>query len=90
MTDDNSLGVDETVKQNKAVKLDSLNDGEYTSLIVKHNKHLSSQNDDSQVALRRKDLPDSCFEFAGDDVCFKKWLIGLISQGLMQPFSFRL
>ena len=59
-----------------AAKFDSLNDAEYTSLIVKHNKYHSSQNDDSQVAIRRKDLSDSCFEFVRDEDRLKKWLIG--------------
>ena len=61
-----------------AAKFDSLNDGEYTSLIVKHNKFHSSQNADGQVAIRRKDLSKSCFEFVREDDRFKKWLTGAL------------
>ena len=61
---------------NHAVCYDTLNEGEYTSLIVKHNKYYSSQDEESQVETRRKDLADSCFAFIRDDVRFQKWLTG--------------
>ena len=51
-----------------AAAYDSLNDGQHSSLIVRHKKYDSSRNDESQTAARRKELSDYCFNFVRDDV----------------------
>lgn len=63
-----------------AVQFDSLDEGQYTSLIVRDNQYHSSRNDESQMAARREDLSDGCFDFVRDDVRFEKWGIGKFSE----------
>lgn len=58
------------IAMTQAAAYDSLDDGNYTSLIVKQKKYDSSRNDESQAASRKKDLSDSCFDFVRDDVRF--------------------
>ena len=53
---------------------DSLKDGQYTSLIVRQKRYLSSQNDESQVAARREALSDGCFDFLREDASFAGFL----------------
>lgn len=54
-------------------RYDSLEDGHYTSPLVKQLKYHSSRDDKRQVAARQKELSDACFDFVRDDVQFQKW-----------------
>lgn len=58
-----------------AAAYDSLDEGQYTSLIVRQKEYHSSQDDESQVAARREDFSDSCFDFVRADAQFGTWLV---------------
>lgn len=53
-----------------AAAYDSLDDGQYTSLIVRQKEYPSSKGEESQAEKRRRELSDSCFDFARDNMDF--------------------
>ena len=55
-----------------AVRYDTLEDGQYTSLIVGQQKYYATQDTDRRTAERLKELGDSCFDFVRDDSRFQK------------------
>lgn len=57
-----------------AKEYDALEDGQYTALIVSHQKYSSSCKSEKQVLARQKEIADSCFAFVKENPLFEELL----------------
>lgn len=70
-----------------AAAYDSLDDGYYTALIVRHKTFHSSKGDESQRTARQKELSSSCFDFVRDTPKFIEWMAGCASATVFRTGS---